>query len=657
MTSPAVPSSVTRGIRVDVEGVSQRVRGQQILRDVSLRIAPGELAAVVGVSGAGKTMLLETLAGWRAPDRGTVRYDGAACHANLDALRTSLGYVPQDDIIHGDLSLERTLWYAARLRLPAGTRKGQVDEAVRDVLQVLGLAGRAGIRVGSLSGGERKRASIGVELLTAPRLFFLDEPTSGLDPATAADFMRLLRRLADRGTTVALTTHSVSDLDTCDKIIFLSRDGSLAFAGSAEQAREYFGIARLEEVYLQLDSEKPDGWPERSATRTGQATCTGQAADTAQAAGPLHAMDSGVPPAPDETAEHGTSAGPVAPPPGVLTASRRPGAIGQWALLTRRAIEIQQRSRLTLAILLGSPTMVLLMFVVLFRPHAFAPADPSPNGTLMTGFWVAFAGFFFGLSYGLPQICAEFPIVRREHHVGVGIAPYVLSKLAVLAPLLAAVDAATLGVLRVLGRLPASGAAETGALFLTLLLASVAALALGLLTSAAVTGPSQAIVAMPMLCFPQVLFCGAFIPVPAMAAAGRLISYAMSNRWAFEAFGHVAGLPQLWADGGSPLGPPLLASYGGTFSHPAWVDWVILSGFTAAFLVATRVVLGLRCRVRPACSLARGRYQPAAPAQRPLAAHPALHQAAQISSPILPAQFPAVQPAAQALRPTRQGTL
>jgi ABC-type multidrug transport system ATPase subunit len=389
---------MARGIRVDVEGVSQRVRGQHILRDVSLAVAPGELAAVVGVSGAGKTMLLETLAGWRAPDKGTVWYDGAACHANLDALRTSLGYVPQDDIIHGELSLERTLWYAARLRLPAGTSKGQVDGVVRDVLRVLGLAGRAGIRVGSLSGGERKRASIGVELLTAPRLFFLDEPTSGLDPATAADFMRLLRRLADRGTTVVLTTHSVSDLDTCDRIIFLSRDGSLAFAGSAGQAREHFGIARLEEVYPLLDSENPDGWPGRFAAGTGQI------AGPAQAAGRVRATDSGAPPAPDEMAEHGASTDPASPL-GVATANRRPGAIGQWALLTRRAIEIQQRSKLTLAILLGSPAMVLLMFVVLFRPGAFAPADPSPNGTLMTGFWVAFAGFFFGLSYGLPQTC------------------------------------------------------------------------------------------------------------------------------------------------------------------------------------------------------------------------------------------------------------
>jgi ABC-type multidrug transport system ATPase subunit len=638
---------MTRGIRVDVEGVSLRKRGQQILRDVSLAVAPGKLAAIVGVSGAGKTMLLETLAGWRAPDEGAVWYDGAACHVNLDALRPSLGYVPQDDIIHGELSLERTLRYAARLRLPAGTRKEQVDEAVRGVLQVLGLAGRAGIRVGSLSGGERKRASIGVELLTAPRLFFLDEPTSGLDPATAADFMRLLRRLADLGTTVVLTTHSVSDLDTCDKIIFLSREGNLAFAGSAGQAREHFGTTRLEEVYLQLDSGNPDGWPERFAT------VRGQAAGPAQAARRVHGTDSGGPPALEGIVEHGTAAA----PPGVLTASRHPGAIGQWALLTRRAIEIQQRSKLTLAILLGSPAMVLLMFVVLFRPHAFSPAHPSPNGTLMTGFWIAFAGFFFGLSYGLPQICAEFPIVRREHRVGVGIGPYVLSKLAVLTPLLGVVDAATLGILRMLDRLPASGTAQTGSLFLTLLLSSVAALALGLLTSAAVTGPSQAIVAMPMLCFPQVLFCGAFIPVPAMAAAGRLISYAMSNRWAFEAFGHVAGLRHLWADGGSPLGPPLLASYGGTFSHPVWVDWVILSGFTVLFLVTARVVLGLRCSVRPVHSVAHRPYQRATAPARPLAGYPARDPATQVSNPILAAQFPATQPAAQALRPTRQGQL
>jgi hypothetical protein len=131
-------------------------------------------------------------------------------------------------------------------------------------------------------------------------------------------------------------------------------------------------------------------------------------------------------------------------------------------------------------------------------------------------------------------------------------------------------------------------------LFATLVLASAAALALGLLTSAAVNGPSQAIVAMPMLCFPQVLFSGAFLPVPGMAAAGKVISYAMSNRWTFEALGHAVGLPRLWALGGSKLGPPLLASYGRTFSHAAWTDWIILGGFTVVLLAASQAVLARR---------------------------------------------------------------
>jgi hypothetical protein len=269
--------------------------------------------------------------------------------------------------------------------------------------------------------------------------------------------------------------------------------------------------------------------------------------------------------------------------------------VRQWALLTRRSLDILARSRLTLAILLGSPAMILVMFVVLFPPDAFSPARPSPNVTLMTTFWIAFAGFFFGLSYGLPQICAELAILRREQHVGVGLGPYLLSKLAVLLPLLAVIDAVTLAVLRDLHRLPATGAAQTWSLFATLVLASAAALALGLLTSAAVTAPSQAVVAMPMLCFPQVLFSGAFLPVPAMAAAGKVISYAMSNRWAFEGLGHAAGLRALWAGRGSPLGPPLLASYGRTFSGAARSDWVILAGFTVAFLAAARLVLAARC--------------------------------------------------------------
>lgn len=558
----ALDLSTGRGIRVDVAGVSQRAAGQQTLSGISLTVRAGELVAIAGSSGAGKTMLVETLAGLRRPAAGTVEYDGVDCHQNLAAVRTLLGYVPQDDIIHRELSVRRTLRYAARLRLPAGSGPAAVDAAVSRVLGLLGLADRAEIAVGSLSGGERKRVSIGVELLVAPRLFFLDEPTSGLDPATGAGLMRLLRRLADEGTTVVLTTHAAADLDMCDEVVFLARSGCLAFAGPPQQARAHFGTERLEDVYDLMEAgaaDDPAASPDAAISRSPESQ-----PDTARTPAGGRELD---------------------------PAARRPGAVRQLGLLSQRSLDILVHSKLTLAILAGSPAMVLAMFVVLFPPGGFSFARPSPNGTLMTIFWIAFAGFFFGLSYGLPQICGEISVVRREHHVGVGLGCYLLSKLVVLMPLLALVDAVTLWLLRVLNRLPATTAAETASLFLTLVLASAAALALGLLTSAAVNGPSQAVVAMPMLCFPQVLFSGAFLPVPAMAAAGKVISYPMSNRWAFEALGHAAGLPRLWALGGSALGPPLLASYGRTFAHAAWIDWIILGGFTLALLAAGRLVL------------------------------------------------------------------
>ncbi len=573
------------GKRVDVAAVSLWVRGRRTLHDISLSIAPGELVAIAGPSGAGKTMLLETVAGVRAPGHGTVRWDGADRHADPGAFRGSFGYVPQDDIIHTDLPLSRLLRYAGRLRLPAATAPVPAERSVHEALAVLGLSHRASTQVRSLSGGERKRASIAVEMLTAPRILFLDEPTSGLDPAIAADFTRLLRRLADDGATVILTTHNIADAERCDQVVFLAQEGNLAFAGPPARAREYFGVTRLDQVYEQLAGEPDPGvWRARFAASE----------DRARAA-----------PHPGHTAAAGSR-----PASGALA-----GPVRQWRVLTHRTLDLMARTKLTLAILLGSPLMILAMFLVLFRPGAFRYAHPSPNTTLMTVFWIAFGGFFCGLTYGLPQVCTELPILRRERLAGVRLAPYLLSKLTVLIPLLAVVDAVTLGVLRGLGRLPAPGWPAQASQFLTLLLASAAALALGLLTSAAVSGPTQAMVALPLLCFPQVLFSGAILPLPQTAVAGRAISYLMSDRWAFEALGHGTGLPRLWALGRSSLGPPLLASYGSTFSRPAWAGWAVLGGFTVVFLAAAAAVISARCG-------GRARAAPAHPGAVPRPATP-----------------------------------
>ena len=173
-------------------------------------------------------------------------------YANLGAFRSVLGYVPQDDIIHTDLPLRRTLRYAARLRLPSTTAASEVDDAVRDALDAVGLTDQADVRVGSLSGGQRKRASIAVELLTDPHVFFLDEPTSGLDPVTSAELIDRLRQLADRSATVVFTTHSVDDLARCDRVVFLTRHGRVGFVGTVDEALGQFGVSSVPELYRRL---------------------------------------------------------------------------------------------------------------------------------------------------------------------------------------------------------------------------------------------------------------------------------------------------------------------------------------------------------------------------------------------------------------------
>ncbi|MFK3981415.1 ATP-binding cassette domain-containing protein [Micromonospora sp. NPDC050397] len=567
MTSSEVTTAPPTGVRVLASRLGQTVRGgRQILRDVSLTVEPGELVAIIGASGAGKTTLLETLAGVRPAGSGTVdrQAHGAVEHSGS----VDVGYVPQDDIIHRELPLERTLRYAARLRLAPGTDPAARDRRVREVMAELGLTERAGVPVGRLSGGERKRASIAVELLTRPGVFFLDEPTSGLDPAIAVELLRVLRGLADSAATVVLTTHQVTDVEFCDRVVVLTRQGALAFAGTPSAAREFFGVTTLAEVYLRLDEPTdPDAWPDRFPTRD---------------AAPVRA----------------DAAPPVAPrrDPGQERRRQRVGPLRQWAVLAARNVEIVARNRLTLAILLGSPLMVLGMFALLFQPGAFDPADPSPNVMVMILFWIAFGGFFFGLTYGLLQICTEWPILRRERLAGVRVGPYLSAKVAVLLPLLALVDLALLGVLRGIDRLPPVGWGEFAALYATLLLSSAAALALGLLCSASVADAAQATLMLPMLCFPQVLFVGAILPVPVMATGGRWISHAMSNRWAFEGLGHTAELERIWRDGASPLGPPLLAAYGDSFARPVWVNWVILAGFLLAFLGVTWTVLARKDR-------------------------------------------------------------
>jgi energy-coupling factor transporter ATP-binding protein EcfA2 len=463
------------------------------------------------------------------------------------------------------LSLGRMMRHAARLRLARGTSRAEVALAADDAVASVGLDDHDATLVGRLSGGQRRRASIAMELVTHPDACVLDEPTSGLDPRTGDDVVDRMRSLADAGGTVVFTTHHAGDLVRCDRVVALAPGGRVVFDGSVEDAMALTGTSGADRLHRALvDADEP----------------IGSIAPTGIEARP-------------EIGSRASSLRPERP-----ARVRRAHPIVQWWTLTVRTIEGIARNRLTLAIMLGSPAMVVAMFAVLFRPGAFDPADPSPTAAVMIAFWVAFGGFFFGLTYGLLQICPELELIRREHRAGVPASLQLLAKLAALTPVLLVIDVVMLAVLRALDRLPAIDGPAMTRIGVTLALDAIAALALGLLASSAVSTPAQASLALPMLCFPAVLFSGAVLPVPVMATAGRAVSALMSDRWAFEAIGADLGLRRLFAEDPSGVGPALLDQFGGTWNGDVADQWTRLVGFAVVLTVAGAAVLHRRTRPR-----------------------------------------------------------
>ncbi|MEO8693754.1 MAG: ATP-binding cassette domain-containing protein [Acidimicrobiales bacterium] len=542
------PASSRPGVGIEAHGLVLSAGSRRLLDDVSLAIGAGELVAVIGASGAGKTTLLEALAGLRSPQHGSVRFTDGRTDASTNARRSAaVGYVPQDDIIHKELELDRTLLHAALLRLPAATTRDEAARDVERVLEILDLRAVAGVRVGALSGGQRKRASIAVELLARPAVCFLDEPTSGLDPATGHALTCVLRSLADAGRTVIFTTHSTDDLARCDRVLIMGRGGRLLFSGTVVAALEHFAVSSVAEIYEAID--RPGATP---------------VVEDRVVAG-------------DRT-PHAALALPHA--------SSAASSLRQWRVLTVRAAHTLVRNRLTLVILLGSPALVTAMFALLFRAGAFDPTDGDATAEVMVTFWIAFAAFFFGLTYGLLQVCTEIPILRRERQAGLSIWAYVLSKIALLVPFLIVVDIVMLAVLRLLDRLPAAPSDVYWSLAVTFFLDALAALCLGLVASAAVDSTAQAALALPMLCFPAVLFAGAMVPLPVMAGGGRAIATFMADRWAFEAFARDLGV----------RGRTASTETTALGVHPASYYWLVLAGFIVVLLAAARVVVALRAR-------------------------------------------------------------
>ncbi|HCI81829.1 MAG TPA: ABC transporter ATPase [Ktedonobacter sp.] len=248
-------------IRIDARNLKKTGNNNvTLLDDISIAIPPRKFVALVGGSGAGKSTLMDALNGLRPAQSGQVLYNDMDYYRNLAAFSNQLGYVPQDDIVHKDLTVERALYYAARMRLPSDFTNEQIQQRINEVLEDVEMTRRRKLLIKKLSGGQRKRVSIALELLANPGIFFLDEPTSGLDPGLDRRMMLLLRKLADAGHTIVLVTHATNNIKTCDYVCFLCSGGRLAYFGPPEEANDYFGKSDFAEIYTSLEptEDNPD---------------------------------------------------------------------------------------------------------------------------------------------------------------------------------------------------------------------------------------------------------------------------------------------------------------------------------------------------------------------------------------------------------------
>src|SRR6202051_3912022 len=259
----------TRTGGLDVHGVTWTIEGNKTLLDnISIAARPGTLTAVIGPSGAGKSTLARLVAGYTHPTSGTVSFEGHNIHAEYASLRSRIGMVPQDDVVHGQLTVNQALMYAAELRLPPDTTKDDRAQVVKQVLEELEMTRHADTRVDKLSGGQRKRASVAMELLTGPSLLLLDEPTSGLDPALDRQVMTMLPDLADAGRVVLVVTHSLTYLDVCDQVLLLAPGGKTAFCGPPSDIGPTMGTTNWADIFSSVASD-PDAAKARFLAQPG----------------------------------------------------------------------------------------------------------------------------------------------------------------------------------------------------------------------------------------------------------------------------------------------------------------------------------------------------------------------------------------------------
>ena len=526
----------TSGLRVETLNVNKWVRKDlNILQDISLVFQPREFIVIVGQSGGGKSTLVDAITGYRPATQGSVFVNGIEVYKNFDAVRNEIGYVPQKDIIHMELTVYQALDYAARLRMPRDTSKSERHERIMEVLSELDLAHRKDNQISSLSGGQQKRVSIGVELLTRPGLFFLDEPTSGLDPGTETAFMHLCRRLADQGRTIVMVTHATKNVMLADKVVFLARGGYLAWFGPPNEALEYFNQYRSEreqrtrpmefdQIYAILDDPskgKASEWAERFINHQ---------AYQQYISDPLKVRHASLPLVEKASKEKSKS-----------RRSRKRSQISslrQFAILSSRNVKILVRDRSSLVLMVLIAPLVGMLDLVIAPLMGRAPFDfytgDAPNASITLFLLTIYCLLVGGLSQ-MREFVKETDIYRRERLVNLKIFPYVTSKVWV-ALLLAFYHAAAYTIIHFIAFDMPGSTMEFATFYVTTTLAVMAGMMGGLLASAISPAASSAPMIMILLIVPQIVLSGALAPVPTNVSA------IASTRWALEGYIGITGI-------------------------------------------------------------------------------------------------------------------
>ena len=506
------------GISVETKNVLKQVGKKKltICDNVNLTINPGELVAIIGGSGAGKTSIMNCISGYSTPTSGQVLVNDVDLYQNYETLKYIIGYVPQKDIVYDNLTVYDMLRYSARLRLPKDVTSEEIDEIVNKVIDTVELSHRSDALVRSLSGGQRKRASIAVELLTDPNLFFLDEPTSGLDPGTERNLIRTLKGMTSTGKTVILVTHSTLGMQEYDKILFMGTGGKLCFAGSYNDALRFFETDDIVNVYEMISAE-PDVWQAKYERLISQ-----------------------------------QNSGATSPKKTEIKNSNKKGYFRQFGILSTRYTHLLMNDRQRmLLLLLQAPLLGFLVYLV--ANDKFARIYES---TISILFVFSCCAFWIGIMSALQEICKERVILKREYMTGLNLGSYILSKMVVLSVmcvLQSLILTLTIALLVNVDKgggdfwrpfLEVSGiiGSPFTEFFVTTALVSISAAAMGILVSALFTNADRVMTIAPILLMPQILFSGMLF---ALDGISKKISYFINCRWAMEAYGSIINLGKL----------------------------------------------------------------------------------------------------------------